>query len=108
MLGKMINKNILAGKSNRRLLGKILVDGGFITAQNLEAALTRQKETNEQLGEALVGMGALNPLDLNVVLSVQRNTLKAWLPHIKILQPDKLKDIFLNDMKTWISWQETS
>jgi predicted DNA-binding transcriptional regulator YafY len=37
-----------------------------------------------------------------------RNTLKAWLPHIKILQPEELKNIFLNDMKTWISWQETS
>jgi predicted DNA-binding transcriptional regulator YafY len=37
-----------------------------------------------------------------------RNTLKAWLPHIKILQPEELKIIFLNDMKTWISRQEES
>src|SRR3989339_550252 len=73
MLGQVINKYILAGKSSRRLLGKILVDGGFITAQNLEAALARQKETNERLGEALVGMGVLSPQDLDVVLSVQRD-----------------------------------
>jgi len=37
-----------------------------------------------------------------------KNTLKGWLPHIKILQPEELKNIFLNDMKTWISWQKES
>ena len=37
-----------------------------------------------------------------------KNTLKVWLPHIKILQPEELKNIFLNDMKTWISRQEES
>jgi len=37
-----------------------------------------------------------------------KNTLKVWLPHIKIIQPEKLKNIFLNDMKTWLSWQEVS
>jgi predicted DNA-binding transcriptional regulator YafY len=36
------------------------------------------------------------------------NILKGWLPHIKILQPEELKNIFLNDMKTWICWQEGS
>ena len=71
MLDKIIKKFKLSDKPSRRLLGKILVDGGFITPQNLETALTRQKETNEQLGEALVGLGALSPQDLNVVLSVQ-------------------------------------
>jgi hypothetical protein len=73
MLEKMINKLKLrfADPPNKRLLSKILIDGGFITRQNLEAALARQKETNEQLGDALVGIGALNPLDLKVVLSVQ-------------------------------------
>jgi hypothetical protein len=73
MLNKIINKFKRACKSNRRLLGKILVDGGFISDQNLEAALARQKETNELLGEALVSLGALSPMDLKVVLSVQRD-----------------------------------
>ena len=36
------------------------------------------------------------------------NILKGWLPHIKILKPEELKNIFLNDMKTWICWQEES
>jgi predicted DNA-binding transcriptional regulator YafY len=34
------------------------------------------------------------------------NILKAWLPHIKIIQPEELKNILLNDMKAWIVWQE--
>jgi len=37
-----------------------------------------------------------------------KNTLKVWLPYVKILQPEELKKIFLNDMKTWISWQQES
>jgi predicted DNA-binding transcriptional regulator YafY len=37
-----------------------------------------------------------------------KTTLKVWLPHIKIIQPEQLKIIFLNDMNTWISWQEES
>jgi predicted DNA-binding transcriptional regulator YafY len=36
------------------------------------------------------------------------NILKAWLPYIKILQPEELKNILLSDMKTWICWQEKS
>lgn len=36
------------------------------------------------------------------------NTLKVWLPYIKILQPEELKNIVLKDMKAWISWQEKS
>ena len=32
----------------------------------------------------------------------------SWLPYIKIIQPEELKNIFLNDMKTWISWQKES
>ena len=36
------------------------------------------------------------------------NTLKVWLPYIKIIQPEKLKNIFLKKMKTWIFWQKES
>ena len=36
------------------------------------------------------------------------NILKAWLPYIKILQPEEPKNILLNGMKTWITWQEES
>lgn len=34
------------------------------------------------------------------------NTLKVWLPHIKIIQPEELKNICLKKMKTWIAWQK--
>lgn len=34
------------------------------------------------------------------------NILKVWLPYIKILQPEDLKNIFLKQMKTWITWQK--
>jgi predicted DNA-binding transcriptional regulator YafY len=36
------------------------------------------------------------------------NTLKVWLPHVKPLRPEELKNIFLKEMKTWISWQKES
>jgi len=36
------------------------------------------------------------------------NTLKVWLPYIKIIQPEELKNIFLEKMKIWISWQKKS
>ncbi|GAB4369023.1 MAG: hypothetical protein Kow00128_14860 [Deltaproteobacteria bacterium] len=60
-----------AGYPARRLLGQVLVEGGFITPETLERALSRQRETGEMLGEALVRMGALDSLDLTAVLSVQ-------------------------------------
>jgi predicted DNA-binding transcriptional regulator YafY len=34
------------------------------------------------------------------------NTLKVWLPYIKIIKPEELKNIFLKKMKAWISWQK--
>jgi len=57
----------------KRLLGKILVDGEFITPSDLEAAIEQQKKTNDQLGEILVRMGALDPGELEAVLSIQRD-----------------------------------
>ena len=35
-----------------------------------------------------------------------KNTIKVWLPYIRIIQPEELKNIFLEDMKAWISWQK--
>lgn len=59
--------------SAKRLLGTILVDGGFVSSHELEAALNKQKQTNEQLGEILVRMGVLDPVDLSAALSVQKD-----------------------------------
>jgi predicted DNA-binding transcriptional regulator YafY len=36
------------------------------------------------------------------------NILKGWLPHTKIIRPEELKQILLNDMKAWIAWREES
>ncbi len=53
------------------LLGRLLVDGGFIFAQDLDRALERQKHTNEMLGEVLICMGVLNPIELQAALALQ-------------------------------------
>ena len=60
-------------RSTKRVLGRILVDGGFITAHELETALSKQKGTNEKIGEILVGMGALDRRELSAVLSIQKS-----------------------------------
>ena len=60
-------------KTTKRLLGTILVEGGFIASHNLDAAIERQKATNDQLGEILVGMGFLHPIELKAVLAIQKD-----------------------------------
>lgn len=60
-------------KVTKRLLGKILIDGGFVAPHHIESALARQQFTNEQLGEILLSMGELNSVELKAVLSVQRD-----------------------------------
>lgn len=58
-------------KQNKRLIGQILIDGGFLPQQNIEVALEEQKKTNELLGQVLVRMNILDPVDIKVALSVQ-------------------------------------
>jgi hypothetical protein len=74
--------NIL-GRVTRRLLGRILVDGEFISPRDLDQALTKQKETNKQLGDILVGMGVLDPVHLSIVLSLQ-NGLSSLPDAVKV------------------------
>jgi hypothetical protein len=57
----------------KRLLGRILIDGRFVTKKDLDRSLALQKETNRQLGEVLVGMGVLDARDLEAVLSIQKD-----------------------------------
>lgn len=59
-------------KLSKRPIGRILVDGGFISGADLEIALAEQRHTNELLGEILVRMGLINPVELSAALSVQR------------------------------------
>jgi len=35
-----------------------------------------------------------------------RNILKAWLPNVKILEPEGLKQEFMAEMKGWLTWQK--
>jgi hypothetical protein len=72
MKTRLDNKTGHIFKLGKRLLGQILIDGNFVSPCKLDAALSRQKETNEQLGGILLSMGELNPSDLKAVLFVQR------------------------------------
>lgn len=60
-------------RMTKRLLGQILIDGEFVLPNDITAALERQSQSNELLGEILVGMGALDPKELHAVLSVQKD-----------------------------------
>jgi hypothetical protein len=67
------NTFLHSGKSGSGELEKILIDSGVTDTQCVEKALERNKETNEQLGEVLVSIGAINLPDLRALLSVQRD-----------------------------------
>ncbi|MDD5009951.1 MAG: hypothetical protein PHC68_16310, partial [Syntrophorhabdaceae bacterium] len=56
----------------KRLLGRILVDGRFVSKKDLDQSLELQKKTNEQLGSILVRMGILDSCDLDATLSIQK------------------------------------
>ncbi len=55
----------------RRLLGQVLVDGGFVSPRDLARALEEQNRTNEMLGEVLVRMKAADPAEIAAVVSIQ-------------------------------------
>jgi hypothetical protein len=61
----------------KRPIGQILIDGEFISPSDLEAALERQRDNNELLGNILVGMGVLDHADLKAVLALQKNLTSA-------------------------------
>ncbi|MFZ1037115.1 MAG: hypothetical protein WAU61_04690 [Smithella sp.] len=66
-------KNIRYALPVKRALGRILVDGSFIKPETLDAALTEQMRTNKLLGDILVDMGAIDRVELDAVLMVQRD-----------------------------------
>ena len=63
----------LGCRLRKRLLGQILVDGKFISTQDLKAAIDQQKQTNELLGQILLRMGVLDPKELQAALFVQEH-----------------------------------
>ena len=54
-----------------RPLGQLLVDGGLVTASELEQALAEQQRTGRRLGEILVARGAVSGPELTRVLAEQ-------------------------------------
>lgn len=59
------------GQSVKRTIGRILLDGGFLSQQDLDYALEDQKYSKELLGQVLVRMGVLQAEDVKIPLIVQ-------------------------------------
>lgn len=58
-----------------RRLGEIFVERGFVTQDELDQALTRQRQTGERLGEALVAQGVISKFELAGALAEQMAAL---------------------------------
>lgn len=67
------NNHNTAFRLTKRPLGRILLDGEFISPYDLERALEQQTHTNELLGEILVNMGILDPIDIKAILSINKD-----------------------------------
>jgi hypothetical protein len=63
-----------------RPLGEIFVTRGFVSEEELDAALHRQRKTGERLGEALVALGVISKFELAGALGEQMATLEAVDP----------------------------
>jgi hypothetical protein len=66
-------KSALSCNLVKRPLGTILVDGEFVAPEDLRKALEAQIQNNQLLGEILVRMGVADTVDLDVVLSIQKD-----------------------------------
>lgn len=67
----MASANTSIDTPAKRLLGQVLLDGEFILQQDLEKALAEQNHTNELLGEVLVRMGVVDPVEVCAAVSIQ-------------------------------------
>jgi hypothetical protein len=59
-----------------RPLGEIFLTRGFVTEDELDEALRRQRQTGERLGEALVALGVISKFELAGALGEQMATLR--------------------------------
>ena len=64
-----------ASNESWRRLGDIFVERGFVTPDQLEQALARQRETGERVGEALVAQGSISKFELAGALAEQAAAL---------------------------------
>ncbi len=76
----MVAKKVLSGlnRDMRVRLGKILLDGGFVSADRLEQALKTQ--TKRPLGQVLISMRALKLAELKAALALQSQLVLARDP----------------------------
>jgi hypothetical protein len=58
---------------DKRLIGRILLDGALITPAELEQALTEQQISGERLGEVLVRLKILDEAQIRAALAVQEH-----------------------------------
>ena len=70
-----VDQDPAANESWRRL-GDIFVERGFVTPEELEQALQRQRETGERVGEALVAQGSISKFELAGALAEQASVLE--------------------------------
>ena len=68
----------------------------------LSSGYPHQEIKEERVVRSNVALFEVGSLDAII------NILKGWLPDIKIIQPEELKNMLLSDMKSWIVWQEGS
>jgi len=71
-------------KKNMTLLGKLLVQKGLITIDQLEAGLRHQKKTGQFIGSTLVNLGFLREEQLMPVVAQQLEVKYVRLEDIKI------------------------
>ncbi|HOT74645.1 MAG TPA: pilus assembly protein PilB, partial [Candidatus Wallbacteria bacterium] len=70
----------------KKKIGQILIEMGVIDDQKLEWALQKQQETNQLLGQTLLGAGYITEDDLGIALAKQFD-----VPYID------LKDVTVSD-----------
>ena len=71
-------------KRKKIRLGDLLVETGSITEEQLQKALSKQKERNKKLGEILVDEGYITEDDIAVALSDQLNIEIVDLQNINV------------------------
>ena len=71
----------------RRPIGEIFVELGFISVEQLDAALKAQGESGARIGEILVEQGSLSRLDLASALAEQWSALQKLRPPAPVADP---------------------
>jgi hypothetical protein len=74
-MGRGASESQNAPSDSWRPLGEIFVTRGFISEEELDGALKRQRKTGERLGEALVALGVISRFELAGALAEQMASL---------------------------------